>query len=75
MNGNIVTNVANTKITYVVAKYSKLHNVWRHQYDSEEIEKAKEKLNELREYHPDNQYGILEYIQSETYTLIDDSSI
>ena len=59
-----------TKITYVIARYSRIRKKWYEHYEYEEIEDAKRKLSECRKYHPKSIYGLFEKIKSETINKI-----
>lgn len=67
---NFQEKIAYTKITYVIAKYSKLHKCWFHQYEYEEIEEAQDKLAFLKSLEKSCEYTIFERIKSETFTQI-----
>lgn len=62
--------IAYTKITYVVAKYSKVHKCWFHQYEYEEIEEAQDKLKYLNSLEKSCEYAMFERIKSETFTML-----
>ena len=62
--------IAYTKITYVIAKYSKVHKCWFHQYEYEEIEEAQDKLKYLNSLEKSCEYAMFERIQSETFTML-----
>ncbi len=59
-----------TAITYVVAKYSRIHKKWHVYYEYEEIEDAKERIAEYRKCHPNAICGIFERIKTETINKI-----
>ena len=67
---NFQEKIAYSKITYVIAKYSKLHKVWYHQYEFDEIEEAQDKLNYLKSLEKSCEYAIFERIKSETFTML-----
>ena len=56
IRNNFEEKIAYTKITYVIAKYSKVHKCWFHQYEYEEIEEAQDKLKYLNKHIINYQY-------------------
>lgn len=62
--------IAYAKITYVIAKYSKVHKCWFHQYEYEEIEEAQDKLKHLNSLEKSCEYAMFERIKSETFTML-----
>ena len=67
---NFQEKIAYTKITYVIAKYSKVHKCWFHQYEYDEIEEAKDKLKFLNSLGKTCEYAMFERIKSETFTML-----
>lgn len=63
-------NTGSTKITYIVAHYVRRKNKWYPLYQYEDIEKAKEKKEEVESLHVGYKCGIFEYIESETINQI-----
>lgn len=70
IKNNFQEKIAYSKITYVIAKYSNVHNCWFHQYEYEEIEEAQDKLKFLNSLEKSYEYAIFERIKSETFTKL-----
>lgn len=63
-------NTESKKISYIVAFYNKRKRKWYAMYQYEEIEKAKEKKEEVESLHVGYKCGIFEYIESEIINQI-----
>lgn len=70
LNIGFENNTTETKITYVVAHYLRYRKKWHPICEYENIEKAKEKKEQIEKTHVCYKCGIFEHIESETINQI-----